>query len=694
MLRRLLRKHAWPFYRYYDNLLRLPPRAVAWRIYKRQIMERLWARRAARGIVTSWSPAQLHREFGGDPLDIARDWLASGRGFFDRPTPAAIAQRVVQLCPDHARRTIDRADAFLAGRFRLLEAKPEVTLPDRLHPDWTADPLNDIEWPHALSRFRKFARCLSRASLYTGDWKYADYLLCLMDDWTRRLPRGVPMAWTSMEISLRGLEWIAALHLLRGSPVLTAERLVPLWASFIEQIEHLRALPEIELSDNHLIYNLGSIAIAATAWPMLPRASAWRDWAWPHFMHELRRQHRPDGFNVEQSTHYFAQVARIYAEAWHWESLAGRGNPELERWIRLFLDVTAGLLRPDGTLPLISDAFTSFFEDSASDDARTLLAWGGVAFDRPDWRRAAGCLTEEAVWLLGDRADAFNAAPPPPSPFKGEGRGEGLPAPSPFKGEGGGEGDDRGSTLFLRDSGYYIARRDESYLIVDAGPLGFPAVPAHGHADILSFEFWHRGRPIIVDPGTYEYEPGEWAYYFRRTRAHATITIDGLDQATQWGFARWVDLPRVNVDAVAWENGRFTLDAWHGGYERLAHPVRHRRQITWESPDVLLIEDELTGRGRHTLEQTFPLAPSVTCEMGKDLSATLRPPNGAPLRIACAESPLGTTLHLPRGQKEPLIWGWSAANYGVCEPATVVVFRTECDLPARFVTRIECTPQS
>src|SRR6185369_10041829 len=96
--------------------------------------------------------------------------------------------------------------------------------------------------------------------------------------------------------------------------------------------------------------------------------------------------------------------ARIYAEAWGLARLNGVPIEPIEPYLVKFLDNLAGLARPDGTLPLFSDAFTSFFEDSASDDARTLLGWGGVVFDRKDWQRASGRLTEEAVWLLGQDA--------------------------------------------------------------------------------------------------------------------------------------------------------------------------------------------------------------------------------------------------------------------------------------------------
>ena len=74
----------------------------------------------------------------------------------------------------------------------------------------------------------------------------------------------------------------------------------------------------------------------------------------------------------------------------------------------------------------------------------------------------------------------------------------------------------------------------------DAGPLGFLAIAAHGHADALSVEVRHGGVEILVDPGTYCYhgEP-EWRSYFRSTRAHNMLELDGTSQAVEAGPFMW-----------------------------------------------------------------------------------------------------------------------------------------------------------
>src|SRR5438067_13909420 len=129
-------------------------------------------------------------------------------------------------------------------------------------------------------------------------------------------------------------------------------------------------------------------------------------------------------------------------------------------------------------------------------------------------------------------------------------------------------------TLFLAESGYAIFRpRDGASLIVDVGPPCPDYLPAHAHADMLSFELCLGGRRVIVDSGVYTYEAGEWRDLFRSTRAHNTVEVDGENQSEVWSSFRVGRRARPH-NVVFRDNG---VEGEHDGYERLAVPVRHRR---------------------------------------------------------------------------------------------------------------------
>ena len=77
---------------------------------------------------------------------------------------------------------------------------------------------------------------------------------------------------------------------------------------------------------------------------------------------------------------------------------------------------------------------------------------------------------------------------------------------------------------------------DERWVWFDHGPLGFPALAAHGHADALAMGLHLGGTQVIVDAGTGGYGGwGPWRRYFRGTSAHAALRVDGRDSSVPRG---------------------------------------------------------------------------------------------------------------------------------------------------------------
>ena len=88
----------------------------------------------------------------------------------------------------------------------------------------------------------------------------------------------------------------------------------------------------------------------------------------------------------------------------------------------------------------------------------------------------------------------------------------------------------------LQPSGYVVMRPGPRlHLVADVGPPCPPELPAHAHADCLSFELAVDGQRTVVDTGTSTYAPGERRQYERSTRAHNTVEVDGADQSEVWG---------------------------------------------------------------------------------------------------------------------------------------------------------------
>lgn len=166
----------------------------------------------------------------------------------------------------------------------------------------------------------------------------------------------------------------------------------------------------------------------------------------------------------------------------------------------------------------------------------------------------------------------------------------------------------------LPESGYFVFRnpRKQDFVIFDCGPIGPDYQPGHGHCDCLSYELSVSGHRIIVDSGVGTYY-GDLARrnYYRSTRAHNTIQIDGEEQSEIWD--RFRVGRRAYPLGVRWRNGKDI--AWvtgaHTGYRRLSGRVTHRRWFCWIDRRFWLVCDRLTGSGRHRVESFLHFHPEA-----------------------------------------------------------------------------------
>lgn len=212
----------------------------------------------------------------------------------------------------------------------------------------------------------------------------------------------------------------------------------------------------------------------------------------------------------------------------------------------------------------------------------------------------------------------------------------------------------------FKNSGYTIINSaNRIQLIFDHGPLGMPPLYNHGHADALSIILNINGKQILVDPGTYKYNGApEWRRYFKGTRAHNTITIDGFDQSVQETGFIWSHPYNVELLGFSENADQFLVNAMHDGYERLEEPVRHKRDILFFDNRCFLIKDSFVGKGVHEFEINFHLHPNV--DLIKQNSWWQIKNEDTKIYIRLIESGDFVTIC---GSKDP-IHGWYSPSYG------------------------------
>ena len=158
-----------------------------------------------------------------------------------------------------------------------------------------------------------------------------------------------------------------------------------------------------------------------------------------------------------------------------------------------------------------------------------------------------------------------------------------------------------GGLSVFADTGYAVLRTPRVWLAFDCGQPAPPYLPAHAHADALSFQLWVDGRPVVVDPGTFTYEPGAQRDWFRGTRAHSTVAVDG-DQFELWGAFRSGPLPRVELLEATEAELAAAVTGRTG--------VRHERRIRLDGMELTVV-DRLEGSGSRLVESSLPLAPGI-----------------------------------------------------------------------------------
>jgi uncharacterized heparinase superfamily protein len=175
----------------------------------------------------------------------------------------------------------------------------------------------------------------------------------------------------------------------------------------------------------------------------------------------------------------------------------------------------------------------------------------------------------------------------------------------------------------LSPSGYVRLGTAGATLIADLAPVGPDYLPAHAHADTLSFEFSIGKGRVVVNGGTSRYGISPERHTERGTANHSTLVLDDQDSSEVWGGFRVARRARV-IAAEAGRTGRLLwVKGTHDGYQRLPGRPLHCRE--WTMVDERLeVVDRVTGGGEHSATILFYLAPNLAATKEKDGTVTLR----------------------------------------------------------------------
>lgn len=505
---------------------------------------------------------------------------------------------------------------------------------------------------------------LATAYAATKNPPYADEVERQLLSWVRANPVQRGVNWHSgLELGVRLISWVWIERLLRGSAGharLFGETGVMWPAVHWHQWFIRNGLSQGSSSNNHLIGELAGLFVAAVTWPYFPQSREWHRVARAGLEQEAVRQTFASGLNREQAFSYHLFVLELLMAA------GVEGDRSEVPFSASFKDVVQ---RMSGVLPLLEDASRGLPRYGDGDDGV------GILLRAQQTSRLNFLYCVAGDWLGADV----------PGPTSGSGQfAAGIMVPPPAHAAAERFSAPSGSQAFV-DAGLYILARErrtprELFCVMDAGPLGYLSIAAHGHADALAFTLSVGGQPVIVDPGTYSYflEP-EGREYFRSTKAHNTITIDGQSQSVPGGPFLWSH--KANTRVIDWraDSGCAALVAEHDGYARLDGKPVHRRTVELNA-DGLHITDQLEGEGTRDIQWRLHFHPACTVTLDSYRCAVRW--NSGKLAIVLDER-LGWEL-----QSAVHDAGWYSRGFDVKEPATTLIGTAAIVLPFRTQHRV------
>ncbi|MFK7913943.1 MAG: alginate lyase family protein [Pseudomonadales bacterium] len=436
---------------------------------------------------------------------------------------------------------------------------------------------------------------LARAYHAFEDPRYAAKVAHLLEDWLDKNPYGYGMNWRSpLELGIRLINWVWAIDLIQDSGAISAGLSARLHqAAFLQCRDLASKFSQGSSANNHLIGEAAGLFVAASYW-FAEQQPQWIADSREILERELVAQQTQSGCTAEQALNYQFFVAQFYlvcgcVDDWTAQQLSPGYWSKLKQYLA-FIDRFAGFKHQ---LPLFGDQ-----------DDGYVLNLGYHPHDLADYQGWSAALAGNAepshspsALLLGKRPLAVAA-----TATAGSGTDSATSSTDNLQ--------------VLEDAGYAFLQSPEHgvAVLMDAGPLGYGSMAAHGHADALHVAISIDGHPLFVDSGTYDYFTyPEQRNYFRSTRAHNTISVDNSDQSSMsgpfmWNKAAQAGFTHQKTDDLSIEVAGKIYE--YCGAEEKCKDVERHLELNLASGD-LRITDRVALHSPARITQHFHIHPDV-----------------------------------------------------------------------------------
>lgn len=530
------------------------------------------------------------------------------------PVQAAQAPEVLYVFLDEG--TLEEAGLLLKDQWPVPRFPP-VQLSSHL--SWTEDPFNEKYWRFTFYGLRP-TRHLLWAWRTTGDRRYRDKLLQVLQGFVERGHQS-DFAWDKHTAAFRGIVLVNTYVKLLSDGSLKEPLAGRVRQRLHEVGAFLRDPKNFEKDYNHGLAQAGALLLIAHNLPGFRESPEWRATALSRLDGLLEDVLDEDGVEVEQSPFYHFYFLTGFWQLYTWAHAQGIPlSKRAEERTRQMLRYATHIVAPDGDIPMMGSSVARNIRRSQ---------------DTPLFQQMAA-LDPHFAWVLS----AGNAGTPPPE----------TRILFPSSGQG-----------VLR-SGWGTARNFKmpTHLIFDVGPYR----TLHSHLDALSLQLYAAGRTLLPDSGHFTNEPGSEDYdYFRGTRSHNTVVVDGGDQRE--GTAH----PGLSTGGPP--GGWAYQSGWHALYDG----VTHKRAVALLRQDLVLVIDELASDAPHAYDQTWHLFPQADLQVDRLRVQAQDPVSGKTLltmhQLLSAASML---TGVRKGHTAPLE-GWYSERFEQKQPTFTLRWR-------------------
>jgi hypothetical protein len=149
--------------------------------------------------------------------------------------------------------------------------------------------------------------------------------------------------------------------------------------------------------------------------------------------------------------------------------------------------------------------------------------------------------------------------------------------------------------LIFDSTGFYLLKNEAISILFRCGSYKgrFPS-----QNDMLHIDIWKKGRPCLIDSGSYEYFGREGTKNFIKylsTSAHNTIRINGLDQLDKGPRFMWLS----SMDAKLLSYGTDFVSGESYAYKgRVSGNPVHRRSITMKKNSITVEDEVFNAKGK------------------------------------------------------------------------------------------------